>query len=289
MNQSFGKISIATKKGQHLRLVFQLPINYFLWLWLQIKKKVKGINRPIVHYYALCWNEEKILPWMFAHYESWVDHYFIYDNNSTDKSVQIVKSHKNATLRMYSTNGFFDDWQHVIVKDNCWKKSRGKADFVIICDMDEFLYHPSILNELKMASKCHASIFKVDGFEMVAEKYPKYTEGAQLTSLVKEGVANFMMDKNIIFDPHRIVDINYALGAHRCQPCGRIVYYSKSLKLLHYKKLGIDYVLDRYHSYAPRISEKNVQMDVGWQYLFGDKKTIDDFYEVFNQRKPVVE
>ena len=282
------KLSVIPKKGQHLKMVFLLPINQVLWIWLQIKKWFRGIHHPIIHYYAVCWNEERMLPWMFAHYEDWVEHFYIYDNCSNDHSKEIVHMHKHAELERYGSDESFDDWKHVQIKDNCWKKSRGKADYVIVCDLDEFLYHPSLETVLKDAAKRHSSIFRIEGFEMVTDTYPTYKTGKQLIRIVKEGVANPMMNKCILFDPHQIVEINYSLGAHRCQPCGRVKYHPETLSLLHYKKLGLDYVLERYHAYTPRIREKNKEMDVGWHYLFGDQKTTEDFYNIFTQRNQVI-
>ena len=45
----------------------------------------------IVHVYALCWNEEKMLPFFFKHYDNIADQYFIFDNDSRDNSLSMLK------------------------------------------------------------------------------------------------------------------------------------------------------------------------------------------------------
>jgi len=39
-----------------------------------------------VHVYATCWNEEKMLPYFFRHYDTLVSRYFVFNDGSTDHS-----------------------------------------------------------------------------------------------------------------------------------------------------------------------------------------------------------
>ena len=38
-----------------------------------------------VHLNATCWNEEKMLPYFFRHYDTLVSRYFVFDDGSTDR------------------------------------------------------------------------------------------------------------------------------------------------------------------------------------------------------------
>jgi hypothetical protein len=38
-----------------------------------------------VRLYATCWNEEKMLPYFFRHYDTLVSRYFVFDDGSTDR------------------------------------------------------------------------------------------------------------------------------------------------------------------------------------------------------------
>ena len=79
---------------------------------------------------------------MFQHYDTFVDKFFIYDNESTDKSADIIAANPKVKKISFQTEGFEDEIQNTI-KNECWKASRGKADYVIVCDIDEFLYTPN--------------------------------------------------------------------------------------------------------------------------------------------------
>ena len=70
---------------------------------------------------AICFNEEKILPYFLAHYERFADQIIVYDNCSTDQSPQIIKSHPKATLVNYKTNGKLDDKTYLKIKNHAWK------------------------------------------------------------------------------------------------------------------------------------------------------------------------
>ena len=59
----------------------------------------------IVHVYGLCWNEEKMLPYFFKHYDDIADQYFIFDNNSTDNSLSILKANPKVVLDKFEVMG----------------------------------------------------------------------------------------------------------------------------------------------------------------------------------------
>lgn len=99
-------------------------------------KSVKTMKKPIVHAFFLCYNEANILPHLLKHYLSFCEHVTILDNNSTDNSVDIVKSFKNTEVIPFNSNETFHDGVHIKVKNNIWKTSIGIADYVILGDAD---------------------------------------------------------------------------------------------------------------------------------------------------------
>ena len=103
------KHNIVLHKGENIHILLTLAWNWILLLKLKLHKWLHGIHRPIVHYYAVCWNEEKMLPFMFDYYERFVDKFTIYDNCSSDRSSDIILSHKNAQMISFSTDGFNDN------------------------------------------------------------------------------------------------------------------------------------------------------------------------------------
>lgn len=282
------KHHIVLKKGHNVHIITQLLINKVLLIRLTIYKWLHGIHRPIVHYYAVCWNEEKMLPFMFDYYKRFVEFFTIYDNCSDDNSEAIIKSN-HAKIVKFKSEGF-DDAIHQKIKDNCWKRSRGKADFVIVCDIDEFLYHPDMKGFLQEALNNRDSIFETSCFDMYSQDFPKYDGSRLITEQVCQGVRHEYNDKPILFDPHRIVEIIYEVGAHRAYPLG-IVKRNRSngsLKILHYKYLSLEHVVNRMKSYLIRLSDANKKQGWGEEYQKNEDCIKKDFYEKFSQCRSII-
>ena len=68
-----------------------------------------SMEKPVVHLYAVCWNEERILPHFMAHYGPMVDHFTIYDNGSTDSTLELLASYPNVTVVRTGRGGVFDE------------------------------------------------------------------------------------------------------------------------------------------------------------------------------------
>lgn len=282
---------LVLRRGQNIKILFTLVTNHFLWLFLQLWKKIRGIHRPIVHYYAVCWNEEAILPWVFDYYGDFVDRFYIYDNYSSDGTERIVNSNPNATLLKFGKEGQFDDSANQTVKNSCWKHSRGKADLVVVCDMDEFLYHKDMEAVLQSICEQRVSFPTISGYEMYSLDWPEYDRTKQLPEVVKMGVRSKWFDKHIVFDPHRIVDTNYDSGAHHACPTGVVNRgdTDTELKVLHYKYLGINYLLDRYKQLGNRLSSYNIENDLGTHYLIKKQELEEQFNSGLNTAKNVVD
>lgn len=273
------KCNLILRKGQNVRILSVLAVNHLFLLRLKLHKLLHGIKKPIVHYYAVCWNEEKMLPFMFDYYERFVEHFTIYDNYSDDHSEEIIRSHKCTDVIKFASMGF-NDIVNQQIKNNCWKQSRGKADYVIVCDIDEFFYYPDINGLLERMYQNKVTTACLNGFDMYSEKALQYDSKRLITEMIRTGVASKKYSKTILFDPNSIVEINYEPGCHFCHPVGRVKpAQDTEIKMLHYKNIGIDVVLDRTAILAQRLSEVNKKAGFGVEYLRDAEVIKNEFYE----------
>ena len=113
----------------------------------------------MIEIYTVCYNEEMILPYFMRHYSQY-GKIIIYDNYSTDNSVKIAEV-GGAEVRLFDTKGQFDDITNLGIKEHCWRGS--KADWCIIIDMDEFIYHPNLTDFLRNTS---ATLIEPRNYEM---------------------------------------------------------------------------------------------------------------------------
>lgn len=234
-----------------------------------------------IHLYAICWNEAKILPHFLRYYHQICEKIFIYDNFSTDGSPEIISKFEKAEVLNFYTNNQIRDDIFLKVKNEVWKKSRGKCDFVIVCDVDEFIYHPDLNAFLASMIKQNISLLRCEGYNMIAKDHPNEEEDI---FKIQEGVRSVSFDKILMFNPSLVEDINYDPGAHNCLPIGKLTFNYYELKLLHYKYLGLFNILSKYKEMGSRLSKYNKRLKLSYHYLFSSGKIKKEFDSIWKNR-----
>lgn len=100
------------------------------------------------------------------------------------------------------------------------------------------------------------------------------------------------LGKQILFNPNEIQEINYAPGAHYCEPIGNIKYYDKKdIYLFHGKYLSVEYVVEKHKKYKERLS--NINKEKGWGIHYSNeiekqtKYIIENYYKCDNICKKI--
>jgi glycosyltransferase involved in cell wall biosynthesis len=247
--------------------------------------------------YVIAWNEELMLPYYLRHYSTFCDKIIVYDNMSTDSTRMIAESYGDLVeVVPFDSGEEFNDYVHIELKRNSLKNAKGNADFVILCDCDEFVFHKDIRSFLNDNKDC--SVFYPAGFQMISDDFPKDLEG-QLYDYVQWGEPSPWYTKPMIINLNVIDDVNWVEGAHELDPNLNLgsfwhpvpedirpigeykehvwgkwqkmweildTFNSKPLKMLHYKYLGADYVSNRYKLYAKKMSKENHDNNIGMHY-----------------------
>ena len=91
-----------------------------------------------------------------------------------------------------------------------------------------------------------------------------------------------------MFKPKEINEINYNFGCHVASPMGNVVLYDKPIKLLHLKKIGLSYFLDKMRNYHNRLSKFNRDRALGYQYDFSPEKHEEMFISELSKIKKVI-
>jgi hypothetical protein len=229
------------------------------------------------------------MPHLLRYYSKFCEKIYIIDNMSDDSTRDIIKSFDNTEIIDYRSKGKFDDKKHMDLKNNVWKKSGGVADYVIVGDSDEFLYHDDMDTFLKESFNNGITFFKPHGAHMIADEDLVLKADDNLLELVKEGVPLDVLNKPMMFDCNKIVDINYSLGGHMARPVGEVkLYHGEDLKMLHYKYIGLENHLRRCRSRKERLSDWNLKHGVGKFYLFDDETNIEDYINLLSKRGKII-
>lgn len=235
---------------------------------------IPDINDKInINIFALCFNEALIISHMVAHYRKYLPscNITIYDNESTDNSVEIAKS-LGCEVISFSTDGKTDNNKFLEIKNNCWKSI--KSGWVIVIDMDEFLCvtEDELLNE---KSNC-TTILNVKGLQMIGESITEDLSDIDLQDIVKY-VSNEYESKNLCFLRESINEINYSVGAHTCNPIGEIKYSSKYYYNRHMSFLGLPFLINRYKERFEKSKEQRKIYGYGIHYTDDINKITEEY------------
>lgn len=186
------------------------------------------------------------------------------DNFSDDDSRDIAKE-LGAEVRLFGIRDQLADKEYLKVKNHIWKGS--KADYVIIVDSDEILYHPQLQEVLQKSLSNGVTIFKTRGWNVYSNDFPRETYLEIQTGFEDQNYA-----KTVIFSP-KLEQINYGYGCHESRPYGELKWSEDVLTVLHYHCIGgIDRMIKRHNLYKKRLSPLNRELKLGHHYLQDDNR-----------------
>jgi glycosyl transferase family 2 len=224
--------------------------------------------------YARCWNEADMLPFFFSHYDRLAQRYIIfYDDSSTDNSQEILRLNPKVELRPMPP---YNDPESRIRSqfrylETCWRESRGAADWVIVTDVDEHLYHPHMYHYLAQCRAQGVTIIPALGYQMLSEQFPDHK--TLLCQSLTRGACDWVYSKLNIFSPNEIDTVNFSPGRHSAAPTGRVVLPARDeLLLLHYRYLDFERVRKRYAQLLTKQRKTDFAMGWGFHYSWSSEQ-----------------
>jgi len=204
----------------------------------------------IIHVYMMMKNEIQMLPFFLRHYEKFADKIFVWDDHSADGSKELLEKHPLVTLVNMPFTGIDDDYSRLHFYPHYKYWSRQKADWVMCVDVDEFVYHPQLKEQLELFKKEDFDLAWPVGFLMMADSFPT-DKGQQIWEEVKYGLRDPLMDKPVIFRPE--IDIIFGGGRHRTATLeapfrsdGLVRKRRRTgIQYLHYRFFGINNYIER--------------------------------------------
>ncbi len=196
-----------------------------------------------IHIFLLCYNEEQMLPYTLQHYKTNFPNakITIFDNHSTDRSVQIAKE-AGCDIAYFASNEQQDEKLMIWVRSHMWKKYVNDASWVIMCDMDEWLNATEA--DLEKEKEKGVTVLTTQGVNMVGESQKADYSDINLFE-IKKGFYDENMSKRICFY-YPTVSMEYWYGAHKCFPQGHVVYSDTSYMMKHYDFLGPEYLVEKH-------------------------------------------
>lgn len=239
-----------------------------------------------VDLYTLCWNEIDLLPFVIDYWKRFVRQAYVFDNGSTDGSIEFLQQFPWITVIQYNdTNDKIDDDFFKDIKNNAWKYSRGDADFVAVCDLDECLFSNDLEKELKYMIENEQYILRPAWYTMKSDRMFDRVEGKLLHQQMKTAHGEGGLDKAILFNPNFITEINYGAGCHvYCSKPENVKIYDKhNIFLLHFEKcFGVEYCINRKIQLKERTSKLNIEKGYAVHYRYPIERIRKDYIDFLN-------
>ena len=197
----------------------------------------------MIQLYLYCYNEELIIERTILHYKKMFPtiNISILDNESTDKSAEIAEN-LGCTIKTVATDNILNIFTFHNIRNELWKTS--DADWIIICDMDEYLcMNQTDLNE---EEKSGTTLIKTQGYNMVGNSHSAILDDIKIEE-IDQGFKDNHYSKTICFKRKDIHHMYYGAGGHECFPIGpRVQYSEKTYPLYHFKYLGFEFLFQNY-------------------------------------------
>lgn len=192
--------------------------------------------------YCLAYNEATLMGYWVRHYRAFCERVVVYvDADTIDGTAGSAAGH-GAEVRFHKTTGL-DDVAFVRFAEEHYKEARGRADWVVWVDADEFLYHPALKERLSALREQGVTLPRVQGYQMVGEAPPRGPR--PLVEQIRRGIPAREYSKVCVFSPE--LDVTWEPGKHTASVGGAVAGDDGAdpLKLLHYRYLGADWLRER--------------------------------------------
>lgn len=241
---------------------------------------------------TLCKNEIDILQFVSKYWERIGCDVVVYDNGSTDGSLEYLSSLPYVTVKHFESDGQNDVIQKQI-KENAYLEYKDKYDIIIITDMDEIFY----FNDFKAVSEAFISggynVLATPIYSLCEDLKPQPEEDKLLHQLCHKYYKQKMnhmqgfegVSKLSIFNCKITDRVNMSVGQHYVQTTPQMgIMYSMDGFCLHIDKgFGVDYKYSIRQKMNDNLSNTNRQCGMCIEYGDSYEKLKKEYQE--NQAK----
>lgn len=242
-----------------------------------------------IEWYVCTYNEEYQLPFAIEYWKRLISDktdfkVIVYDNYSTDKTVEILKQYDWITVYEFFTGGEMNEIALTNIRNNCWIGS--KADWVIVTDLDEVYYSKDMISELIKMKEVGIGAVSC-GWYAFCGKEKEYNTKELLHKQVKRGYRQHInhrqgynnVGKIQLFNPQKAVKMNYSMGMHYAYPSCPIKY-NKNIYQFHFDKgYNVDYKINKRKELWNRLNPELKNRGVCREYGYSEVKIRKEYQD----------
>ena len=235
-----------------------------------------GSKRTKIAAITMVYNEALLLPYFLRHYEHLDEIYVLYETDSTDDTLKILKQASNVIIKDSHIEGGLDSIDKVNLTNNTLHTI--KADWVYVVDCDEFIFPPQESPDdfLSRQSRGNYNVVRAGMFQVYRHRIdkdldpslppiPQRVHGDPDLFSTVEGphkARNALYVKPIVVKPSS--EIRFRPGNHVVEGDIRV---SPELYIgAHWQMADPSIAIDRRIKNKMRMSERNKRLGMGWHY-----------------------
>ena len=243
-------------------------------------------------YVTLCKNEMDILPFVKQYWERIECDVVVYDNGSTDGSIEYLSKLPYVTLKHFDSEGQNDVIQKTI-KEQAYVELKDKYDIIIISDMDEVFYFNDFEAVLDVFTSGGYNILMTPIYSLCEDFKPPYIEDKllheQCHKFYKQRMNHMQgfdyYSKLSIFNTKTTDKVSMSVGQHyvNTSPQMGIMLSNDGFNLHIDKGFGLDYKFKIRKKMNDNLSETNKRSGMCIEYADSYEKLEKDYKD--NQSK----
>jgi len=235
---------------------------------------------------TLCKNEMDILPFVRQYWERIGCDVVVYDNGSTDGSLEYLSKLPYVTVRHFDSEGHNDVIQKQ-VKEQAYQEHKDQYDFIIISDMDEvfYFYDFNALQAQMIAGGYNILMTPI--YALCEAGKPIYDDSKLLHQICHKFYKQRMNHMNgfdkysklSIFNTKVTDKITMSVGQHYVYTSPQMmILLDKQSFCLHINRgFGADYYAKVRHQMGKNLSKTNLMGGMGVEYLNSVEKLKEDY------------
>ena len=236
---------------------------------------------------TVTYNNEDKIPYVMPYYERiGIDKLVVYDNGSTDRTVEMLSKYPFVEIRTYITDTY-EEGTVLKYKTEIQNEFKGQYNWCISTYFDEVFYSKRDFREVLYEKMCEGkTCFRKTGLNIFSRHFPPVDNGKLIHENVgrgslwtsDDGIIGIYGNKTELFDMNKVfVDYNKD-GCHECQIFGDISLFEDEIAFFHLKFIDYDFIIRSNAEYAERTNGTDITC---YDYF---AKNMDKVYDMMEKR-----